>query len=92
MPRELGAAAAGWWRLSGEGAGQLGRLVCHAQSCCAAAVISDTAPCTVPRPAPTLSSFPAARQVVVVDHSAHGVDLPEDVASIEDILRRQRLQ
>ena len=25
-------------------------------------------------------------QVVVVDHSAHGVDLPEDVASLEAIM------
>ena len=29
-------------------------------------------------------------QVVVVDHGAHGVDLPEDVASIEAIMRRQQ--
>jgi hypothetical protein len=28
-------------------------------------------------------------QVVVVDHSAHGVDLPEDVASLEAIMLRQ---
>ena len=26
----------------------------------------------------------------MVDHSAHGVDLPEDVASIEAIMRRQQ--
>ncbi|EFN50970.1 hypothetical protein CHLNCDRAFT_33280 [Chlorella variabilis] len=31
-------------------------------------------------------------KVVVVDHSAHGVDLPEDVASIEAIMGQQRLQ
>ena len=31
-------------------------------------------------------------QVVVVDHRAHGVDLPEDVASIEAIMRRQLQQ
>lgn len=36
-------------------------------------------------------SFPVP-QVVVVDHSAHGVDLPEDVASIEAIMGQQRLQ
>jgi hypothetical protein len=28
-------------------------------------------------------------QVVVVDHSVHGVDLPEDVASLEAIMLRQ---
>lgn len=28
-------------------------------------------------------------KVVQVEHSAHGVDLPEDVASIEAILRQQ---
>jgi CMP-2-keto-3-deoxyoctulosonic acid synthetase len=31
-------------------------------------------------------------QVVVVDHSAHGVDLPEDVASIEAVMRQHGLQ
>lgn len=30
-----------------------------------------------------------AVQVVVVDHSAHGVDLPEDVASIEQLLKQR---
>ena len=30
-----------------------------------------------------------AMQVVVVDHSAHGVDLPEDVASIEQLLKQR---
>ncbi len=33
-----------------------------------------------------------AVQVVVVDHSAHGVDMPEDVASIEAIMRAHHLQ
>lgn len=37
-----------------------------------------------PLPLPARSS-----QVVVVDHSAHGVDLPEDVASLEAIMRQQ---
>lgn len=31
-------------------------------------------------------------KVVVVDHSAHGVDLPEDVASIEAVMRQHGLQ
>jgi hypothetical protein len=31
-------------------------------------------------------------QVVVVEHSAHGVDLPEDVASLEAIMKAQGLQ
>ena len=39
-----------------------------------------------PSASPTL---PALLQVVVVDHSAHGVDLPEDVASLEAIMLRQ---
>lgn len=30
-----------------------------------------------------------ARQVVVVSHSSHGVDLPEDVASIERLIQAQ---
>lgn len=31
-------------------------------------------------------------KVVIVDHSAHGVDMPEDVASIEELMRQQKLQ
>lgn len=42
------------------------------------------------------SSPPAAvfcpPQVVVVEHSAHGVDMPEDVASLEAIMRKQGIQ
>ena len=37
----------------------------------------------------TLPLLRHAVQVVVVDHSAHGVDLPEDVASIEQLLKQR---
>ena len=37
-------------------------------------------------------SYTTLLQVVVVEHSAHGVDLPEDVASLEAIMSTQGLK
>ena len=46
-------------------------------------------------PAPAHAHLPppnSTTQVVVVDHSAHGVDMPEDVASVEALMQAQGLE
>lgn len=58
-------------------------------------VLGSTCPRTAPARCSSRAHGPHAThavQVVVVDHSAHGVDMPEDVASIEAIMRSHGLQ
>ena len=70
---------------AGGGEADFGGTGVHAHTPAArAATAADRAP------APRCAALRCA-QVVVVHHTAHGVDLPEDVASIEELMRRQRL-
>lgn len=50
-----------------------------------------TAMPSVPDSSPALHAW-LLWQVVVVEHSAHGVDLPEDVASIEAKMKQLGIQ
>lgn len=45
--------------------------------------------CLQTHPSSPLSCPTPSQQVVEVSHSAHGVDMPEDVASIERLLTAQ---